>query len=143
MAMMTLGLFVFQRTTAPFQQNQQARAWRHPSQGRVGERPSSQFVGVDEETMSLSGRLAPEITGGTPHLELIRTMADTGKAWPLIRGDGLLYGFFVIQSLEQTYAELFDNGTARIIDFTLSLKRVDDDRPEGLGDITDAILARL
>ena len=143
MAMMALGLFVFHRMTTPYQNHQQSRGWRHPSQGRVGERPSSQFVGADEETISLSGRLAPEITGGTPHLELLRTMADTGKAWPLIRGDGRLLGFFVIQSLEQTLAELFDNGTARVIDFTLTLKRVDENLVDQLGQLTADMMARL
>ena len=143
MAMMALGLFVFTLRTVPYQQLQQTRDWRHPSQNRVGVRPASQFLGVGEETIALSGRLAPIITGGRAHLELLKIMADQGTAWPLIGGDGWLYGLFVIQGMDQTATEFFNNGAPRLIDFTLNLKRVDDDRLALLGDVTDKILALI
>ena len=141
--MMALGLFVFSLKTIPYQQLQQNREWRHPTQNRIGVRPASQFLGVGEESISLSGRLATSLTGGRIHLELLKTMADQGTAWPLIGGNGWLYGLYVITGLDQTYAEMMDNGAARMIDFTLALKRVDDDRLDILGDVTDAILALI
>ncbi|ECD6162414.1 phage tail protein, partial [Salmonella enterica subsp. enterica] len=58
----TLGLFVFVLQTAPYQQMQQEVSWRHVTNSRVGQRPATQFLGVDEETITLSGELYPELT---------------------------------------------------------------------------------
>ena len=143
MPMMALGLVVFMLRTLPFGQLQQNAEWRHASSSRIGGRPASQFVGVGEEKITLSGRLAPILTGGRVHLELLRLMADQGMAWPLIGGNGVLYGLFVITGLDVTYTEMFDNGQARLIDFTLSLKRVDEAALENPGDITDSILGMI
>lgn len=124
--MMTLGFFVFTRLTLPYQSQQHELAWRHPSQSRVGARPASQYLGPDDETITLGGVLLPEITGGRLTLEALRKMADTGKAWPLIEGTGVMHGLFVIESLSTTRTEFFADGAARRIEFTLKLKRVDD-----------------
>lgn len=127
--MMTLGFFVFERRTIPYQQQQHDIVWRHPSQQRIGARPSSQFLGVGDETMVLSGTLVPELTGGDLSLEILRKMADSGKAFPLIEGTGTVYGFFVIEKISRSKSEFFSDGAARKIDFSMDLKRVDDDTP--------------
>ena len=62
--MMTLGLFVFMLKTVPYQELQLQRSWRFPSNSRVGVRPALQFLGPDNDTITLSGVLLPEITGG-------------------------------------------------------------------------------
>ena len=54
-------------------------------------------------------------------------MAESGAAFPLIEGANfMLMGFFVIESIQETRTELFGDGTPRLIDFTLNLKRTDD-----------------
>ena len=124
--MMILGYFVFSRLTVPFQQKQHDMVWRHPSHNRVGARPVSQFLGAGDETMVLSGVLLPEITGGELSLEALRKMADTGKAYPLIDGRGTVHGHFVIEKISKGGSELFGDGAARRIEFSLELKRIDD-----------------
>ncbi|WP_233203165.1 phage tail protein [Chitinimonas sp. BJB300] len=131
--MMALGLFVFELRSAPFQEMQHKKAWRHPSGSAVGVRPESQFLGLDEETVTLSGVLYPELTGGELTLLQLDEMADQGTSWPLIGGDGYLYGLFVIESKEVTRSVFFSDGAARQIDFTLNLKRVDDNAVDTLG----------
>ncbi|HEX8963635.1 MAG TPA: phage tail protein, partial [Rhodocyclaceae bacterium] len=84
-AMAALGLFVFSLHTLPYQQLQRSAQWRHPSNSRVGRRPARQYVGPGDETITLTGTLYPEITGGAVSLALVRAMADMGKAWPLIQ----------------------------------------------------------
>lgn len=138
--MMALGLFVFMLDTVPYQQLQQQVKWRLPSNGRVGKRPSYQFLGPDEETVTLSGMLMPELTGGDTALALLRLMAEQGKAWPLIEGTGAIYGFFAVESLDTTRREFFSDGKARQIDFTLTLKRVDDTLLDTLGAVTRGML---
>ncbi|MCU6243829.1 phage tail protein [Enterobacter ludwigii] len=133
--MMALGLFVFMRQTTPYQNFEHQIGWRHPSNSRVGLRPATQFLGQDDETITLSGVLLPELTGGTLSLEAMRLMADTGLAWPLIEGTGFVYGMFVITELSKTRTEFFKDGAARRIEFRLSLKRVDDNLRHLLGDL--------
>jgi len=124
--MMTLGFFVFSRLTVPYQSSQHEMVWRHPTNSRVGARPSAQFLGVGDETLTLSGVLMPEITGGELSLEALRKMADTGKAYPLIEGRGTVTGFFVIEKISKGRSEFFSDGAARKIEFTIELKRVDE-----------------
>lgn len=138
--MMALGLFVFMMETLPYQQLQQRFGWRLASNSRIGQRPGYQFLGVDEETITLSGVLLPELTGGDTALSLLKMMADQGKAWPLLEGTGMIYGFYAIESLDTTRSEFFSDGKARRIEFTLTLKRIDDTLLDALGTVTRGML---
>lgn len=140
--MMALGLYVFGLHTVPYQQLQRQMQWRHPSVSRVGKRPSRQFVGVGDDTITLSGVLYPEITGGKISLAALKAMADEGKAWPLIEGTGLFYGLFVVEELSQTDSVFFADGAPRKIEFTLKLVRTDDE-PNLLGQVTRELLSML
>lgn len=138
--MMALGLFVFSLKTLPYQDMQQSVSWRHPTSSRVGQRPASQFIGVDNETITLNGVLLPELIGGRFTLFFLRKMADQGMAWPLIEGTGSLFGWFVIDSLNVTKSVFFRDGAARRIEFTLTLKRVNPPKLGGLlGDIVTMV----
>ncbi|WP_247919220.1 phage tail protein [Yersinia pseudotuberculosis] len=134
--MMALGMFVFMRQTTPYQDFQHQMAWRHPSNARFGLRPISQFLGPDEESITLSGVLYPELTGGKLSLMALQLMAETGKAWSLIEGNGAIHGMFVIESLNRTKNIFFSDGSARKIEFTLSLKRTDESLKEMFGDLS-------
>ncbi len=124
--MMTLGMFVFEVKSLPYQQLQRSTQWRHSSQNRVGQRPAYQYVGPGEDTISLSGTLLPELTGGRMTLDDVRIMADEGKAWPLIEGSGRVYGFWSVRAVSETSSAFFQDGVPRKIDFTIDLVRVDD-----------------
>ena len=135
MGMLCLGQFVFELTTAPYESLQHSLAWRHPSNSRVGQRPARQYTGPDDESISLQGLLLPEITGGQTSLDELRAMGDAGEAYVLVDGEGNLHGLFVIESLDQTKTVFFQDGTPRRIEFSLSLKRVDDDDVDRLGEL--------
>ncbi|HGI5913813.1 TPA: phage tail protein [Yersinia enterocolitica] len=134
--MMALGMFVFMLQTVPYQDFQHQMAWRHPSNGRIGLGPSSQFLGPDEESITLSGVLYPELTGGKASLMALQLMAETGKAWSLIEGNGAIHGMFVIENLGRTKSIFFSDGSARKIEFTLTLKRTDESLKEMFGDLS-------
>ena len=133
--MLTLGLFVFQLQTVPYQSLQRDVDYRWPANNRVGLRPLPQFLGVNEEKITLSGVLMPEITGGKLSLLALNLMADEGKAWPLLEGSGTIYGMFVVNSVSETHTEHFSNGAARRIEFTLMLTRVDESLAAMFGDM--------
>lgn len=139
--MMTLGLFVFMLKTVPYQQLQHQRSWRFPTNSRVGVRPSVQFMGPDNDTVTLSGVLLPEMTGGRLTLFALEQIAELGCAWPLIEGSGAIYGMFVIESLSKTCTEFFSNGACRRIEFTLTLKRTDESLVEMFGSMSDQLAA--
>ncbi|MGV7962313.1 phage tail protein [Photorhabdus tasmaniensis] len=135
--MAALGLFVFMLKTTPYQSLQHQQSWRHAFNSRIGIRPAWQFLGPDNDTMTLSGSLYPEITGGRLSLVALQVMADSGKAWSFIDGSGTIYGMFVIESIDQTKTEFMSDGAARKIDFTLTLRRVDSALGEMFGDLQD------
>ncbi len=140
--MMALGFFVFGMRTVPYQQLQRQVTWRHPSNSVVGGRPRRQFVGRGEESITLSGVLYPEVTGGKLSLCALEAMADEGRAWPLIEGTGWLYGLFVIEEVSTTHAEFFPDGAPRKIEFSLKISRVDDE-PNLLGTLGKKLLSLL
>ncbi|CQD74049.1 phage-related tail protein [Yersinia intermedia] len=133
--MMCLGFMVFMLQTLPYQTLQRNTAYRWPTNDRIGLRAAPQFLGPGDEKITLSGTLMPEITGGKLSLLSLRVMADQGRAWSLIDGSGTIYGMFVIESVNETHTEFFSNGSARSIDFTLSLLRVDESLTAMLGDL--------
>lgn len=137
--MMVLGLYVFMLRTVSYQELQYQRNWRHATNSRVNRRPSTQFLGPDNDSLTLSGVLLPEITGGRLSLLALELMAEQGKAWPLIEGSGTIYGMFVIESLSQTRTEFFAGGNARRIEFSLTLKRVDESLTEMFGNLGDQL----
>ncbi|MFC4519076.1 phage tail protein [Cupriavidus pinatubonensis] len=132
--MMALGLFVFALETAPYQEFQQQIGWRHPANSRVGLRPARQFLGPDDETVTLSGVLLPELSGGDNTIDLLRSMGDTGRPFVLIEGSGRYYGMFVIEGLTVTRTLFFPDGKARRLEFSLKLQRVDGGLEALIGD---------
>ena len=62
-------------------------------------------------------------------------MADSGRAWPLIEGNGTIHGMFVIESLTNDSGEFNSNGQARSISFSVILKRVDESQAAMFGDL--------
>ncbi|MGT3279301.1 phage tail protein [Yersinia enterocolitica] len=133
--MLSLGLFVFMRQTTPYQNMNRNIDYRWPTNNRIGLRPAAQFLGVDSEKITLSGVLLPELTGGKLSLLALELMAAQGKVWPLIESNGTLYGMFVIESLSQTGTLFFADGSARRIEFTLKLLRVDESLTAMFGDL--------
>ena len=134
--MLALGMFVFSLSTLAYQELQRQTEWRHPSSSRVGAAPARQFIGRGDDSITLPGIIFPELAGTTLSLDALRLMANTGKAWPMIEGTGRIYGLWVIESLSENKTIFFRDGTPRRIEFTLSLKRIDDDQLDLIGAAT-------
>ncbi|WGM04002.1 phage tail protein [Arsenophonus nasoniae] len=137
MPMAALGLFVFQLKTAPYQTLQINRRWRYGFNSRLGIRPAFQFIGLDNDDITLSGSLYPELTGGRLSLIALEAMAESGKAWPFLDGEGNIYGMFVIEEISQSKSLFFADGAPRKIEFTLKLKRVDESLSAMFGDLNE------
>lgn len=128
---MALGRFIFGNDDLSYAQLQRRTSWKHPSNDRVGARAAAQYAGPGDDTITLNGLLAPGVIGRAGALDELRQLGDEGGAWPLVDGAGLVYGVYVITDLDETQRAIFHDGVPRVSDFTLSLKRVDDDQDEG------------
>ncbi|MFJ3046995.1 phage tail protein [Herbaspirillum chlorophenolicum] len=137
--MMVLGMFVFSLPTLAYQELQRQSDWKFASNARVGLRDAKQYTGKGADNITLSGWIAPELTGTAFSLDALRLMADTGKSWFLIQGTGRIYGSFVIEGIDEGLTELDGSGDAKKINFTIKLARADDSvlSALGLGDISD------
>lgn len=131
--MMALGLFVFSLQTAAYQELQRVTNWRHPSNSRVGAAPAYQFAGKGEDTITLKGEIYHELTWIRSTIDIVRQMANTGKAYTLIEGTGYFYGLVIIESLDETKTYFFKDGAARKTEFTITLKVVKEWKFAALG----------
>lgn len=119
-----LGLFVFDSQTMLPDRIERDRAFRHARDDRFLAPASSQFVGVGDDKVTLTGTLVPELAGNASAIETLAEMASEGEAWPLMDGTGSILGTYTIDRLANGGSNLIDTGQARKIDFTIELTRV-------------------
>lgn len=120
--MMIFGMFVFSIPTATYQSLQRTTSWRHASNSRVGQAPAYQYTGPGEDNITLDGSIVPEF-GSQLSLTALRLMGNTGKSFPLIAGNGKIYGIWKIDSLDETQTYFFKNGQPRKVEFSLKLSK--------------------
>ncbi|ATO20007.1 oxidoreductase [Acinetobacter sp. LoGeW2-3] len=120
--MMIFGMFVFSIPTATYQSLQRSTNWRHASNSRVGAAPAYQFTGPGEDTITLDGSIVPEF-GSQLSLTALRLMGNTGKSFPLIAGNGKIYGMWKLDSVDETQTYFFSNGKPRKVEFSLKLSK--------------------
>lgn len=123
--LMALGQFVFGLQTLAFTSLQRQTAWRHAQTSRVGARAASQFVGPGEDTITLPGVILPEF-GTRMSLDELHTLADAGQPLALVDGEGRVYGQWVITEKSETASYFSSTGEPSRIEFSLTLRRVDD-----------------
>lgn len=137
--MLSLGLFIFEVNSAAYQTLQRQSAQRWQSSDRIGLRAAQQYLGKGDDTIALSGVLMPELSGGQSSLDLLQSLANSGKAHVLLDGSGKALGIWIIVSISENHSEFFRDGKARKSEFTLSLKRIDDDRVDDLDNLSGYI----
>ncbi|KTF40686.1 phage tail protein [Xanthomonas translucens] len=123
--MMSFGTFVFSLSTLAYQELQRQQSWRFGASERMGARAALQYLGEGEDTIDLSGVLAPELTGSRDSLDTLRELARDGQALPLVDGAGVVHGNFVLTGLRETHSVFFSDGTPRRIEFAIALRRED------------------
>jgi phage protein U len=122
--LLSLGMFIFEMATLPFQELSRRTEWRHGQSPRFGARAANQYLGPGEDSITLSGCLVPEIAGSQDAVVTLRTMADQGESYPLVDGTGRIHGNFIIRTIDTRGGYLLDNGVPRKTDFNIDLQRV-------------------
>lgn len=123
--MMALGSFQFSIQTAVYQELNRRSEYKWPSQHRFGKRPSSQFVGIGEDTITLPGVIYPEYRGGFQQVERMRSIAGRGQPLMLVDGLGKIMGRWVIEAIDEKQTLFAAFGAPRKMEFSLSLRKFD------------------
>lgn len=125
-AMLMLGPYKFGLDTAAFNELNRNTEWRWPSQDVFDSRPVLQFTGWGDDSITLPGVIFPEYWGGTTQLDELRALGDTGKPQTLIDGRGNVMGQWVISGVSERGSVFAQRGVARRQEFTVNLKRYQD-----------------
>lgn len=136
--LLSLGLFVFRLQTVPYENLKRSTEYRWSSANRLGKAPAHQFMGMGEDELTIDGKLMPELTGGPVHLDKLREMAQSGKAWILTAGNGDVLGKWFITKIDDNRSHFVANGLARKIEFTIALKRYGNEDNAQLGNLMDS-----
>jgi len=133
---MLLGTVAFSVETSAYEQLQRNTQFQWASQSRLGHPvfkhlgiggPAYQYIGPGDESINLNGTIFPQYKGGPLQISLIRLSAGLGIALPLIDGDGFIYGRWLIENVQETNSVFFSDGNPRKIDFSLVLKKYNED----------------
>lgn len=127
--MMMLGPFMFAMDTAAYQNLQRSSEYRWTAKDRLGRLPAMQFTGPGKESIELDGVIFPEFAGGLNQVQAMREIAGYGKAMHLVDGLGVFHGLWVVTNVSETLTVFHDDGSARRIQFRLSLQRYGKDAP--------------
>lgn len=122
--MAQLGEFQFSLETAAFDTLTRASEYRWATQQRIGRQPASQFIGLGEDKIELSGTIYPHFRGGLGQVGLMREIASEGVPLPLIysfENVGQYAGLWCINSISDNRSEFIRVGAAKKIEFSLSL----------------------
>lgn len=117
-----LGNYKFMLTNAVPQALQRSTGYNWPSQQRFGQRPTSQFVGQGDDTITLTGVIFPEFRGGMHEVDKWRAMAATGTPQLLINGRGAIFGYWLIENIDEEQSLFALAGAFRKQTFTIRLR---------------------
>ena len=83
-----------------------------------------EWVGENDEIITMRGRIFPQRLGGLSEIELLEASRAKGIANYLIRGNGNGLGWFVIEKLSRAHTYLGADGIGKQIIFEAQFARV-------------------
>lgn len=89
----------------------------------IGARPPLEWMGSSSESWSIAAKLFPARFGGAGSLALLSAMRASGLPQYMLRGDGSLMGWVVIDSVTERSSYLDKNGVGKVIEVDISLRR--------------------
>lgn len=99
-----------------------------PVMGRLQPR---EFMGAADEHITVSGQILPTKLGGLPDLEQLHSLSRAGTKVPVMRGDGTMLGWFVIEKVAEQHHDLTRYGVGFAVAYTLNLVKVDAESAAG------------
>ena len=87
----------------------------------VGAMRPREFTGEADDRVKLSGRLFPQRLGGVAGVGALQALARTGEPQLLIRGDGEVLGWYLIEQVADKHSFLDVAGVGRMIELEIEL----------------------
>lgn len=125
MIMAGLGDFRFSLNSASYDSLKRTSSYRWHKLERFEKRPARQFLGIGDDTITLSGTIYPEFKGGLEQLDKMRDMAGIGEplelyfAFDTKKANAM--GLWCVDEVEETQTYFHTNGQPRKQDFTLKI----------------------
>jgi len=91
----------------------------------IGRRQVYEHTGEGIDKLSIHGRLFPLKLGGLGVLSLAHSIREQGAAQMVVRGDGLVLGWFVITDISEAHTYLSADGVGQLIEVTVDIERAD------------------
>lgn len=89
----------------------------------LGAEPPLEYVGEGANTWRLSGQLFPRVIGGQSELALLHAMRQSGQPQFLLRGDGVPFGWVVIEKVSERSQHLAADGVGQQISVDIEVRR--------------------
>lgn len=89
----------------------------------IGALPPLEDVGQGSERLSLAGRCLPSRMGGADNLTVLRRAQKTGLPQLVMRGDGVVYGWYVLTRISDVHAFLDARGQGQLVDMSIELQK--------------------
>lgn len=87
----------------------------------IGTLPGREFMGEGDDEIALSGQILPSKTGGLAGVEMLHGFRVSGTALPVMRGDGRMFGWYVIEEVRESHRELLRSGVGFTVDYSVRL----------------------
>ena len=102
----------------------QTRETAYVAKPVLGGREPLEYVGEGPATLNVQGRLFPQRFGGLGALEVLDAARASGIPQWLMRGDGGLMGWVVIERVTERSSYLDADGVGKVIDLDIALRLV-------------------
>ncbi len=97
----------------------------------MGGRQPLEWMGQATESWNLSAKLFPARFGGSSSLAILAAVRASGLPQLMLRGDGSLMGWVVVEQVTEKFTLLDSNGVGKVIDVGIALKRSQPPTPAG------------
>jgi phage protein U len=114
-------------TVAPFNFHEQTSSSEasFAEKAVVGRRQILEAVGEGAQTQRFSGRIFPQKLGGLGELEMMQQQQSAQEAIPVMRGDGVPLGWYVITQIDVKSQRFDAQGLGRYLEIEVTLRRSD------------------
>ncbi len=129
--LMMIGLVRFK--VAPFNVTEytHSHGGMHVDKPVIGARPPLEFTGNGPESWTIRAVLHPQRFGDGGGLALLSMMRASGLPQYMLRGDGSLMGWVVIESVTEKATYLARNGVGQIVEVEIRVRRSNAPSPAG------------
>lgn len=97
----------------------------------IGAMPPLEDMGDGVERLALAGRLVPQKLGRFSSLEVLRSAQTSGLPQLVVRGDGRVFGWYVITRVSDGHSYLDARGVGQMVDMSIDLAKTSQPSAQG------------